>query len=83
MCHAHTKLKQEVNFLRGRDSGKGMIDFVDIASPSYSAADNYGIDYDRVRVERGKWCGDATQSIDSDQKLLVPYLIFCRCELAM
>ncbi|KAG1658770.1 hypothetical protein FOA52_001313 [Chlamydomonas sp. UWO 241] len=37
---------KEVNFLKGRDSGKGKIDFVDIASPSYTAQDNYGVSYE-------------------------------------
>lgn len=38
---------KEINFLRGRDKAK-KIDFVDIASPSYSPSDNAGIDYDRA-----------------------------------
>jgi hypothetical protein len=37
---------KEVDFLRRRDTGK--IDFVDIAAPGYSAADNYGISYEQV-----------------------------------
>jgi hypothetical protein len=41
---------QEVDFLKGRDAGKGKIDFVDIASPSYSAADNAGVTFEQVGV---------------------------------
>ena len=40
---------KEVNFLRSRDAGKGKVDFVDVASPSYTAEDNYGITYEQVR----------------------------------
>jgi hypothetical protein len=40
---------KEVNFLKSRDAGKGKIDFVDIASPSYTAEGNYGITYEQVR----------------------------------
>ncbi len=31
-----------------RDAGRGRIDFVDIAAPEYTAADNYGISYQQV-----------------------------------
>lgn len=37
---------KEVDFLRRRDAGKNKIDFVDIASPSYTAEDNAGITYE-------------------------------------
>lgn len=40
--------QQEVGFLKSRDAGKGRIDFVDIAAPSYSPADNAGITYEQV-----------------------------------
>ncbi len=36
---------REVNFLRKKDAGRGIINFVDIADRDYSAADNSGIDY--------------------------------------
>lgn len=35
--------------LRERDAGKGRIDFVDISSPDYDAADNAGISFEQVR----------------------------------
>ena len=41
-------IPQEVEFLRRRDSGKGRIDFVDIASPSYDPDYNAGISYEQV-----------------------------------
>ena len=37
---------REVNFLLKRDAGRGIIKFVDIADPNYSAAENSGIDYE-------------------------------------
>jgi len=37
---------KEVDFLRKRDAPKGLIDFVDIAGPSYDAAQNCGLDYE-------------------------------------
>ena len=37
---------REVNFLRKKDAGRGIINFVDIADRDYSAADNSGIDYE-------------------------------------
>lgn len=40
---------QEVNFLRGRDTGKNKIDFVDIADASYDPASNAGITFEQVR----------------------------------
>lgn len=37
---------REVNFLRKRDSDRGLVEFVDIADENYSAEDNGGIDYE-------------------------------------
>ena len=37
---------REVNMLKRRDEGMGKIDFVDIASPSYSPSDNQGITFE-------------------------------------
>jgi predicted DCC family thiol-disulfide oxidoreductase YuxK len=37
---------REVNFLKKRDNGRGLVNFVDIADPGYSAEDNAGIDYE-------------------------------------
>jgi predicted DCC family thiol-disulfide oxidoreductase YuxK len=42
---------REVDFLRGRDAGRGKIDFVDIAAPSYTAEANYGITYQQAGGE--------------------------------
>ncbi|KAI8467203.1 MAG: hypothetical protein J3K34DRAFT_431482 [Monoraphidium minutum] len=39
---------KEVKFLMGRDAGKGKIDFVDIAEPTYTAEANYGITYQQA-----------------------------------
>jgi len=39
---------KEVQFLMKRDAGKGRIDFVDIAAPTFSPADNNGITYEQV-----------------------------------
>ncbi|GAB4146503.1 MAG: DUF393 domain-containing protein [Cyanobacteria bacterium J069] len=36
---------KEVNFLRAKDAGRGLVDFVDIASDDYSPADNGGIEF--------------------------------------
>lgn len=36
---------REVNFLRQRDAGRGIVAFVDIADDSYNSEDNGGIDY--------------------------------------
>ena len=36
---------------RSRDSGKGKIDFVDIASPSYKPEENMGLTYEQVTIE--------------------------------
>lgn len=38
--------KKEVDFLRKRDAPNGRIDFVDIAGPTYDAAQNVGVDYE-------------------------------------
>lgn len=37
---------REVNFLRQRDAGRGLVEFVDIASDDYTAAANGGIDFE-------------------------------------
>ncbi len=37
---------REVNFLRKRDAGRGLVAFVDIASPDYSPEANGGIDFE-------------------------------------
>jgi predicted DCC family thiol-disulfide oxidoreductase YuxK len=42
---------KEVDFLRKRDAKSGRIDFVDIASPGYSAEQNCGIDYERAMAK--------------------------------
>jgi len=40
---------------RSRDAGKGKIDFVDIASPSYKPEDNMGLTYQQVWMQiRGR-----------------------------
>lgn len=36
---------REVNFLRKRDAGRGLVAFVDIADDSYNPEDNGGVDY--------------------------------------
>lgn len=36
---------REVNFLKRRDAGRGLVEFVDVADPDYRAADHGGIDY--------------------------------------
>jgi len=36
---------KEVNFLRQRDAGRGLVKFVDIADPGYDAVANAGIDF--------------------------------------
>jgi len=36
---------REVNFLRRKDNGRGLIAFVDIADPAYQAADHGGVDF--------------------------------------
>jgi predicted DCC family thiol-disulfide oxidoreductase YuxK len=36
---------REVNFLTKKDAGRGIVKFVDIASPSYDPQDNGGIDF--------------------------------------
>lgn len=43
---------KEVSFLRKRDAAAGKIDFVDIAEPSYTAADNAGITFEQVQLLR-------------------------------
>lgn len=37
---------REVRFLKKRDGGRGLVAFVDIADPNYSAEENGGIDYE-------------------------------------
>lgn len=37
---------REVNFLKRRDADRGLVAFVDIADPNYSAAANGGIDFE-------------------------------------
>lgn len=37
---------REVNFLRKKDAGRGIINFVDIADPDYSPEANAGIDFE-------------------------------------
>ncbi len=37
---------REVNFLRKRDAGRGLVAFVDIADDNYSPEDNGGIDFE-------------------------------------
>lgn len=36
---------REVNFLRRHDAGRGLVQFVDIATANYTAEDNAGIDF--------------------------------------
>lgn len=38
---------REIDFLRGKDAGKGKISFVDIADPAYDPAENQGISYEQ------------------------------------
>lgn len=37
---------REVNFLHGRDAGRGLVEFVDIADESYNPEDNGNIDFE-------------------------------------
>ncbi|MEM9218303.1 MAG: DUF393 domain-containing protein [Cyanobacteria bacterium P01_F01_bin.150] len=37
---------REVNFLRKKDAGRGLVAFVDIDAPDYSAEDNGGVDFE-------------------------------------
>ena len=37
---------REVNFLRRKDAGRGLVTFVDIAASNYTAADNGGVDFE-------------------------------------
>lgn len=37
---------REVNFLRKRDAGRGLVCFVDIADPSYNPDENGGVDFE-------------------------------------
>lgn len=37
---------REVNFLRSRDAGRGLVNFVDIADDEYRAAANGGVDFE-------------------------------------
>lgn len=37
---------REVNFLRKKDAGRGLVSFVDVDDPSYSAAENGGVDFE-------------------------------------
>jgi predicted DCC family thiol-disulfide oxidoreductase YuxK len=37
---------REVNFLKQRDAGRGLVAFVDIAAPDYDPAANGGIDFE-------------------------------------
>jgi predicted DCC family thiol-disulfide oxidoreductase YuxK len=36
---------REVNFLRAKDRGRGLVAFVDIADPSYQASDHGGVEF--------------------------------------
>ncbi|KAF5838291.1 hypothetical protein DUNSADRAFT_3087 [Dunaliella salina] len=62
--------KREVNFLMSRDAGKGKIDFVDIASPSYNPADNMGLSYEQA-MER-------IHAITADGQILTDIAVFRR-----
>ena len=42
---------KEVDFLKGRDSGSGRIDFVDIADASYSPERNAGLSFEQAMGE--------------------------------
>lgn len=42
---------REVNFLRKKDAGRGLVAFEDIASPDYDPADNSGISF-KTAMER-------------------------------
>lgn len=37
---------REVNFLRKRDAGRGLVKFVDVADDAYSAEENGGVDFE-------------------------------------
>lgn len=37
---------REVNFLRKKDAGRGLVTFVDIDDPSYSPKDNGGVEFE-------------------------------------
>uniref|UniRef100_A0A7S0WLG8 Thiol-disulfide oxidoreductase DCC n=1 Tax=Chlamydomonas leiostraca TaxID=1034604 RepID=A0A7S0WLG8_9CHLO len=61
---------REVNFLRSKDGGRGLVDFVDIASPAYSPADNAGITYQQA-MER-------IHAIEADGRVVTNIEVFRR-----
>lgn len=61
---------REVEFLMKRDAGRGRIDFVDVASPSYTAGANYGITYQQAM--------EKIHAIESDGRIITGIEVFRR-----
>lgn len=57
---------REVNFLKTRDGGRGLIDFVDIAADDYNPQDNGGIDFETAmgRIHAIKDDGEIIQNLE-------------------
>jgi hypothetical protein len=47
----HTRALAQIDMLRRRDAGRGAIDFVDIASPSYDPAQNGGVSFEDAMAQ--------------------------------
>ncbi len=57
---------REVNFLKHKDSGRGMINFVDIAADDYDPADNANIDFETAmgRIHAVLPNGEIVQNVE-------------------
>ncbi len=57
---------REVNFLKTRDAGRGLIDFVDIAADDYNPQDNAGIDFETAmgRIHAIRDDGEIIQNLE-------------------
>jgi predicted DCC family thiol-disulfide oxidoreductase YuxK len=57
---------REVNFLKARDGGRELIDFVDIAAEDYNLENNGGIDFERAmgRIHAIKADGEIIENLE-------------------
>ncbi len=57
---------REVNFLKRRDNGRGLVAFVDIADDAYNPADNGGVDFETAmgRIHAVRVDGTVIQNVE-------------------
>ncbi len=78
---------REVNFLRKRDAGRGLVEFVDIADDDYSPQANGGVDFETAmgRIHAVLPDGSLVKNVEVFRRVyetLDDYRLFGNCFLA-